>query len=201
MPGTVYLVRHGHAASIGEWLAGWTPGIHLDDLGREQARTAAEQLRHVRLKCVYTSPLERCYETAQVIADVNNVPVRVDHRFGEFDFGEWTGLTFDELRKDPRFEFFNRIRSQAGAPGGETAVQAQHRIVSGIEEIARRHAGQPVAIVSHADMIRYALAHYRGVALDDVLQIDVEPGAVIGVQIEAVKAIDHRDGYHARRAT
>ena len=188
MTGTVYLVRHGHSASVGEWLAGWTPGIHLDDLGREQARAAAEQLRNVRLKVIYTSPLERCYETAQVIASVHNLPVRVDHRFGEFDFGDWTGLSFDELRRDGRFQFFNRVRSHAGAPGGETAVHAQQRMVCGIAEITRRHAGQPIAIVSHADMIRYALAHYRGIPLDQILEIEVEPGAVVGVQVDAVKS-------------
>jgi len=185
---TVCLVRHGHSASVGEWIAGWTPGIHLDELGRKQARSAAEQLRAVRLKCVYTSPLERCYETAQIIADLNSVPVRVDHRFGEFDFGEWTGMSLDVLRRDGRFVFFNRERGRAGAPGGETAAHAQQRIVRGIAEIARRHAGQPVAIVSHADMIRYALAYYRGMPLDNILEIKVEPGAVIGVQVEAVKS-------------
>jgi len=185
---TIYLVRHGHSASVGEWIAGWTPGIHLDELGREQARAAAHQLRHACLKCVYTSPLERCYETAQIIADMNNVPVRVDHRFGEFDFGEWTGVSLEELRRDDRFVCFNHERGRAGAPGGETAVHAQQRIVFGIAEIARRHPGQPVAIVSHADMIRYALAHYRGMPLDNVLEIEVEPGAVAGVQVEAVKS-------------
>jgi len=185
MASTVYLVRHGHAASVGDWIAGWTPGIHLDELGRAQARAAARQLSEVRLKAIYTSPLERCYETAQIIADVHNAPVRIDHRFGEFDWGDWTGRPLDALRNDPQFEAFNRVRSRAAAPGGETAVDAQHRMVCGIAEITRRHVGQPLAIVSHADMIRYALAYYREVCLDGVLEIDVEPGEVFEVCIES----------------
>lgn len=187
VPDIVYLVRHGHAASVGPWIAGWTPGIHLDRVGRAQARAAARRLSDIRLNAVYSSPLERACETAQIIAAEQHVPVRVDHRFGEFDWGEWTGLGLDVLRDNAAFRFFNSVRSQAGAPGGETATAAQTRIVAALAEITRRHAGSPVAIVSHADMIRYALAHGRGLSLDHVLEIDVQPGAVFALAVDAIQ--------------
>ena len=65
---TVLLVRHGLTASTGHVLTGWTPGVGLDERGREQAKALAARLAPVPLAAIVTSPLERCQETAEAIA-------------------------------------------------------------------------------------------------------------------------------------
>ena len=64
----VLLVRHGLTAGTGTVLTGRTPGIPLDDRGREQAAALAARLASVPLDAVVTSPLERCRQTADAIA-------------------------------------------------------------------------------------------------------------------------------------
>lgn len=94
---TLLLVRHGLTAATGKTLAGWTPGIHLDERGRAQAAALAQRLASLRVDAIVSSPLERCVETAQAVADTVGVPVTVDERFGECRYGEWTGRPLTEL--------------------------------------------------------------------------------------------------------
>ena len=65
---TLLLVRHGLTAMTGPVLAGWTPGVHLDDRGRAQAEAVAERLRPLPLTAIVSSPLDRCLDTAGIIA-------------------------------------------------------------------------------------------------------------------------------------
>src|SRR5215472_15547913 len=96
---TVLIVRHGLTASTGKALTGWLPGISLDDRGRQQATTVAGRLAGLRLAAIVSSPLERCRQTAEIIAagqpgreaDGNaDGPVRVqtDDRLGECRYGD-----------------------------------------------------------------------------------------------------------------
>ena len=80
----VLLVRHGLTSLTGPVLAGWTPGVHLDERGRGQAAALAKRLGDLPLTAVVSSPLERCRETAQaILAGRNGTPSHVDERFGE----------------------------------------------------------------------------------------------------------------------
>ena len=84
------LARHGRTtANTGGVLAGRTKGVHLDEKGEQQARAAAERLAGLPLAAVVTSPLERCRETATLMAP--GVRPVSDRRLLECDYGEWTG--------------------------------------------------------------------------------------------------------------
>ena len=90
---TLLLVRHGRtAANAGGILAGWTPGIPLDEKGREQAAALGARLLPVPVAAVVSSPLERCRETAAaLLAGREGTPEHVDDRLGEARYGDWTG--------------------------------------------------------------------------------------------------------------
>src|SRR3954470_1882367 len=99
---TVVLLRHGRTtANTGGVLAGWTPGVQLDEKGQAQAQAVAERLAKVPLAAVVSSPLERCVQTASAVAAGRDVAVRTDDRLGEARYGDWTGRPIKELAKQP----------------------------------------------------------------------------------------------------
>ena len=88
---TVLLVRHGLTRLTGPILSGWTPGLHLDERGTDQAARLSERLRPLPLAAIVTSPLERCTDTVAPIADGRAIEPVVDERLGEARYGDWTG--------------------------------------------------------------------------------------------------------------
>src|SRR5690242_9992401 len=99
---TLVLARHGRTtANVSGVLAGRSRGVHLDEHGLEQVRAAAERLAGVPIAAVVTSPLERCRETAKVIARRQDPPSKVSSERGllECDYGSWTGRELKTLTK------------------------------------------------------------------------------------------------------
>ena len=98
---TVVLLRHGLTALTGPVLAGWTPGLHLDERGQAQAAKVAERLRPVPFAAVVSSPLDRCLDTAGAVLAGRDLELQVDDRLGECRYGDWTGRPIKELAKAP----------------------------------------------------------------------------------------------------
>jgi probable phosphomutase (TIGR03848 family) len=180
---TLLLIRHGHTDWIGRAIAGHTPGVALSADGRNQAERLVERLRAVPLAAIYSSPLQRTLETAQPLAQARNLPVQTRDRLIEVNFGEWTGMSMADLEKDPRWDRFNRLRSTARAPGGDLMLDVQSRMVDEMEELRLRHTGETIAVVSHQDSIKAALAHYLGVPLDLFHRFEIGPASVSVVQL------------------
>ncbi len=186
----VYLVRHAETDASERVLAGRQPGWPLNARGRAQAASLAWRLRHVALDAVYCSPLERARETAAAIASSAAAAaaaaaqaVTVCDQFDEMAFGDWTGLPFEDLSRDPRFARFNMLRSANPPPGGETMLEVQARMVAGLQRLQARHPDGTVAVVGHADPIRAALAFATGMPLDMLLRLAIDPASVSVVDL------------------
>jgi probable phosphomutase (TIGR03848 family) len=179
----VLLVRHGRAEYKPGRLYGWTPGVHLSSDGREEAKRLAERLEVVRLSAIYSSPLERCVETAEAVADGRRLDVRIEEKLGEVRYGSWQGRTFRSLAKTKLWRTVQLAPSQARFPGpeGESLLELQRRGVEAIEEIRHRHRKGAVAVFSHADMIKAMLAHYLGMHLDLFQRLNVETASVSAI--------------------
>jgi len=161
------LVRHGENDWVGtDRLAGRTPEVHLNDKGRQQAADLAPLLAKQPIVTIYSSPLERCLETAQPLADALGQTVVIEPGVLEIDYGEWRGAHLKELSKLPEWAMVQHFPSTFRFPGGETLREAQYRAVSALERIHTEHPNQVVAIFSHADIIRLVVAHYMGIPLD-----------------------------------
>ena len=175
----ILLIRHGINDMVGQKrLAGWTPGVHLNDEGRAQADALAERLRDVPIDAIYCSPLERTQETAEPLARLKDLAVQVREGLGEVRYGDWTGKLIEELSKDELWRVVQMYPSGMRFPGGDSMREMQTRMVTEIELIAADHPRQIVALVSHADLIKAALAHYLGVHFDLFQRISVEPASV-----------------------
>jgi probable phosphomutase (TIGR03848 family) len=177
----VLLVRHGLTAGTGHVLTGRTPGIPLDDRGREQAAALAARLAEVRLDAIVTSPLERCRQTAAAIAaarDGEPLPVKEDGQFAEVNYGDWTGQPLKRLAKDPLWRVVQAHPSAVRFPGedAESLLEVQHRAVQAVREWNARLGKDAVYLIcSHGDVIKSVIADSLGLHLDLSQRIQVDP--------------------------
>ncbi len=157
----VFLVRHGSTEWNAQRRAQGQADIPLTDKGRLQALEAAERLASFELSAVYSSDLQRAFDTAKAIADVAGVEVRTDPAFREIDQGEWTGLSVDEIaRRWP--QLWGPARHYSARPGGESPEQVRRRSLEGLERAIRAHPEGAIAVVSHGGTIRWMCAEAMG---------------------------------------
>jgi broad specificity phosphatase PhoE len=159
---TLLLTRHGET----DWnrdhrWQGFT-GPPLNETGRRQARELAARLD--RIDAIYSSDSERARETAEIVAARSGLTVTEDQRLREMNFGEWEGLTRHEI--DERYaNGFSRWDAceLAHAPGGESDAAMADRVLEALAEIAERHDGQRVLVVTSGGPIRALQAHVAGI--------------------------------------
>lgn len=169
------LIRHGTNDWVHGRLAGWTPGVHLNDEGRRQASALAERLAILPLDAIYASPLDRTVETAQAIAGPRNMPLRLVEGLGEVKYGEWQGAELKELYKHELWPGVQFYPSGTRFPGGETLGEAQMRMVATLDTLRTQHPNGIIAVVSHADIIKLAIAYYVGMHMDLFQRLEVMP--------------------------
>lgn len=177
------LIRHALADAPGDRLYGTTPGIHLSEQGKEQTVRLAARLSDVKLAGVYSSPFERCLETAEALAAGRGLDVGILPDLGEVDYGEWTGRTFKALRRTALWRRVNQLPSSVRFPGGESLEEVRDRGVRALEAIADKHRRGVVAAVTHGDVIRLALAHYAGVHIDLFHRLVADAASVSAVAL------------------
>jgi len=177
----ILLVRHALVDACGVFLAGRMPHVHLNEKGVDQAARLADHLSDISLAAVYTSPLERARETAGALARPGTA-VTIHADLNEVDFGEWTGMAFDELNRREEWAAFNRRRSAMAIPGGEWMADVQSRACAALTAIHRAHPRQTVAIVSHADVLRVLVAAIIGTPIDRIDQFTIDPASVSVVE-------------------
>lgn len=182
----IILVRHGE----NEWvkrhrLAGWIPGVHLNETGHRQAREAAERLAVLPVKAVYSSPVTRCMETAVYIAEQHNLSINALDEMGEVRYGKWEGKKIKKLAKKPLWHVVQFFPSRLRFPEGEALREVQFRAVQALEKLSQRHQGEIIVVVSHADVIKLVLAHYLGVHMDLFQRIVVSPASASVIALPA----------------
>lgn len=187
------LLRHGRTqANADGVLAGWSPGISLDERGAEQARTVAARLAGVELAAVVSSPLQRCQETgAAVLAaqPANRAVARhTDERLGEARYGSWTGRPLKELAEEPLWRAVQERPSTVTFPADdafahESMADMAARAVAAVGEwdraVEAEHGPGAVWVaVSHGDVIKAILADALATPLDEFQRIVVDPASL-----------------------
>ena len=145
----IYLVRHGETDWNRERRIQGSTDIPLNDTGRSQASATGALLASREWDGVYASPLSRAFETAEIIADTLGLPIpRIVPQLAERNYGDAEGLTGDEI--DARF-------AGADVPGRETRDEVAARALPAIVELAEKHPGESIVLVSHGGVIRTIL--------------------------------------------
>jgi probable phosphoglycerate mutase len=155
---SLLLLRHGQTALSVERRFSGHGDPDLTELGREQARAAAQRLASSGAVRVVSSPLRRARDTAAAVADVLGVGVDVDVDLVETDFGEWEGLTFTDIRERwPDEVAAWRSDPAVAPPGGESFTAVAARVRRARERLVASAPGQTVVVVSHVTPIKTLL--------------------------------------------
>jgi probable phosphoglycerate mutase len=202
------LIRHGMTDATGERLTGWTPGIHLSERGREQSEKLVERLAGVPIAAIYSSPLERCRETAAPLAAARRLRVREREELGEVRFGAWTGRSLKQLARTRLWRSLQRAPSSVRFPDGESLTDVHERMIRELGRIAETHPNSTVAVFSHGDPIRLAVAHFAGMHVDLSQRLAIETASISVVaaggdmpRILKVNDTGELDALGARRTT
>ena len=176
------MVRHGKTPSTGKLLPGRAKGLHLSDIGKQEANDVAERLGKLKnVTAIYASPLERARETAAPTAKILNQKVIIEKGLLECDFGDWTGKELSKLMKLPEWSTVQRAPSTFRFPNGESFTQMQTRMTSTLDALRVKHSGGTVICFSHADPIKAAVAHAMGTHLDLFQRIVISTCSVSAV--------------------
>ena len=164
MKQTLLLIRHGQTSwNVEHRLPGQIPGVELNETGKQQATRLADALTPIPISTIISSPLERAYETARIIAQHYKLEIQFEPDLMDIDIGHWTGQSFDDLSKnDPAWKAFVKDPT-VGPDDVETFPHVQERAVAAIERWRKLDSiGVYPAFVAHADVVKLLIAHYTG---------------------------------------
>jgi probable phosphoglycerate mutase len=187
----VHLLRHGLVENPRRLVYGRRPGWHLSPEGRRQAEAAARRLSGRPLAALYSSPLERARETAEVVAGVAGLPITVRDDLTESALAaRWEGLSWSDVKTARRAEWELYLREplrMADIP--ETLEAMAARMQRALREIAAAHPGREVVAVSHGDPIRSGVLALTGEPLEHLHRLYLPTGAMITVRVGEGRAI------------
>src|SRR6266516_6449171 len=164
MKQTLLLIRHGQTSwNVEHRLPGQTPGVELNEAGRQQAARLTDALTVIPISAIISSPLERAQETARIIAQPRKLEIQFEPDLMDIELGHWTGQSYDELSKnDAAWKAFVKDPT-IGPDDVETFPQVQERAVSAVERWRKLESiGAYPAFVAHADVVKLLIAYYTG---------------------------------------
>jgi broad specificity phosphatase PhoE len=181
---TILLVRHGET----DWnrsgqIMGTRP-VPLNQNGIVQAARLALQLTALPAPLLYSSPIARARQTADILASTLHVPVIEEAGLSEIGVGEWEGRYWNEFDGDPARINYYRLSEEARAPGGETLGQVQRRAVASVQQMVRGADAKPAVLVTHADVVRTIVAHYLGADLQTMRHMQIGHASVTALTIQ-----------------
>lgn len=189
---TIYLVRHGSTAWNEQPRFRGLADIPLSDKGLQQAAALREALHDKALTAVYSSPLPRAVQTAEVLAAPHHLPIQLEADLRSVNYGEWEGKTEQEVEaSDPKLyrQFLQAIET-VRFPGGESMDEMRARAFAALERIALSCSGGRVAVVTHQVVTR--------VLVCAVLGVDSHPYWQIGQDTACLNIIEHKKRFQLK---
>jgi broad specificity phosphatase PhoE len=188
------LVRHGETAWNREARYQGHRDTPLSQIGRAQAEAAGRLLAGERLEAVWSSPLRRARETAAAIAAPQGLAVQVEEAFAEMHFGEWEGLTVDEVsaRFPDLYPAWRETPHLVDVPGGETLDALRARVLRGLRGLRAAHDGQTVCLVTHGMTGRILILEALGLDLDRLWSLQVSFTGISELEFRGDWSVVHR---------
>jgi broad specificity phosphatase PhoE len=185
--GQIYLVRHGETAWNKARIFRGRRDIPLDEQGRREAACAAQALRDVPLRRIYTSPLSRARDTAEAIAADRRIEVVQDAVFTDMDYGEWTEYWDVEAREKfgEQYRLWQEAPHRVKFPGGESLDDVRRRAASRLLALAREHLRDTIALVTHRVVLKLLLLEAKGLDNSHFWAVRLDTGAISVLECEA----------------
>jgi broad specificity phosphatase PhoE len=157
------LARHGETMwNVGKVFRG-RADVSLDEVGTRQAELLGKYLNNWRLEAIYSSPVKRALDTANIIAGYQNITVRIAEGLTDFDFGEWQSLPEQEVRRlyPALLNEWHNNPHKVRMPGGESLEDVRKRAIEVVNGVLSKYQGN-VALVSHRVVIKVLICHMLG---------------------------------------
>lgn len=172
------LLRHGQTTANASSLLQGRTDLALDDLGREQARLSGEHIRALFPGArIISSPLQRAVQTAKAITP----DIELDERFIELDYGDWDGLSMQDVGADMWAAWRDDIHFRP--PNGETLVELDARVRPALEELSLTARHDNVVVVSHVSPIKSAIAWALGVGPEASWRCHLERASICRIAV------------------
>lgn len=197
----IILTRHGHVDWIAPERFRGRAELTLSQLGKKQAEALGSRVSQGwSLDAIYTSPLSRCIGTGGAIARATGADAGILEGLVDIDYGQWQGLTHEEVRSRWPAEFRTWLDApdMALIPGGETLPGVLARVLEALRFVLDQHRGRTVALVGHDSVNRVLLLHCLGLPLARYWRIRQDPCCVNEIVIDGNETTIHRinETYH-----
>lgn len=181
---TLILMRHGETAWNRERRIMGDLDIALTDEGRVQCEGAAGLLAGYGVTRIVSSPLQRASESAAIVSSRFGIAVESDERLVEVRFGQWQGLTYEQVAADPRYQGFADDPVSNPTPGGETIHDVQVRGLEGLgAAMGTARDGDCTLFVTHGDIIRALLCHFLATPLDHYRRLRTDNAGLSAIAV------------------
>ena len=190
----LFAVRHGETAWSRERRFAGALDVPLAQEGLRQCEAVAAALGGKPVAAVYASPLERARASAEVIAKPHRLEVGIEPDFREMAFGEWEGLTRDDVaaRFPEAYERWRTAPHRLVLPGGERLTDVALRVKNAVDKLLGTHAGETVVLVSHAVVLRLIVLRALGLGPERLWTVDASPAGITEIEYEPGWATIHR---------
>ena len=187
-------IRHGATAYSEERRYAGSTDIPLSPQGRRQCAALAQALGPLHVAAIYASPLVRARESAAPIAAAQGLEVTLESDFREMGFGDWEGLTRDEVeRRFPEdYKIWRTTPERFARPGGETLGGVAERVGRALAELRATHLGETVILVSHGVVTKLIVLQALGLGPERLWSVDTSPAGISEIEYRDDWATVHR---------
>ena len=196
----ITFLRHGQAKNNSERiLAGRTKGVHLTELGLKQAQGITKFLKPLNISRIYSSPIERALNTAQIVGNELNLECKVDERLTELEMGKFTGISYDKIFAEHGNVFlkFYQENSTIAEHGVETFSNVKKRILDMVDFCTQNHNGENVLLVTHMDPIKAMVSTVMDLKPESIYELIIRNASLTIIKQEegkfSISAINSMD--------
>lgn len=167
----LYIARHGQTIWNAQNKVCGITDVELTGKGREQAKELALKVADKNIDVIISSPLNRAIETSRIVSDMNNIPIKIDERLIEQNYGIYEGVD----RKDEAF-LNNKRKFAYKYPNGESMMQVSYRVYGLIDEIKCKYKNKNVLIISHGGVCRIINTYFRDMTNEEFFNYTLQNG-------------------------
>lgn len=197
---TFLIIRHGYSKSNEQGYFTGQTDVPLSPLGIEQAHQTAHYLyNNFKIDQLYSSPLQRAYNTALPISHLFNLSIQIENDFKEINGGAWEEKTPEQILKLYNHDYtlwLNNI-GLARCTNGENMQEVQNRASNALKKLASEHDGKTIAITTHAGVIRALQCLWQKLPLAEMKNITwVENASICLIEYDNDEFIPKQIGYN-----
>ncbi|SFD43518.1 histidine phosphatase family protein [Clostridium uliginosum] len=161
---TIFLTRHGETVWNTEKRLQGSKDSPLTDNGILQAKKLRDRLKNEKIDIIYASPIKRALDTANIIAEPNNIPIVTCNELKEVHFGEFEGKVIGELSKPGEANFLMEMfkgNQEVKGPNGETLLDVQKRAFRILDNILEKEESKTILIVAHGMTLKVLMSYFE----------------------------------------